>query len=145
MEIFTTGFAKKTAAEFFEPLKNHRIELLVDVRLNNTSQMAGFTKHRDLPYFLQELIGARYEHKPLLAPTGEMLKAYRKKEMTWEEYELEYLDLITTREVENQIPREWFEQRAVLLCSEFTPEECHRRLVVEYLDRTWGEVEAVHL
>lgn len=145
MEIFTTGFAGKTAVEFFETLKDLRVRLLVDVRLNNVSQLAGFTKRVDLEYFLQELVGARYEHETMLAPTAELLKAYRKKEKSWEEYEREFLNLMAERKVEEAILPERFEERTVLLCSENKPDRCHRRLVVEYLDRTWGGVRAVHL
>lgn len=147
MEIFTTGFAGKTAAEFFETLKDLQVRLLVDVRLNNVSQLAGFTKRIDLEYFLQELVGARYEHETMLAPTAELLKAYRKKEKSWEEYEREFLELMAERQVEKAIPPERFKERTVLLCSENKPDQCHRRLVVEYLNREWGDVglQAVHL
>lgn len=147
MEIFTTGFAGKTAAEFFETLKDLRVRLLVDVRLNNVSQLAGFTKRVDLEYFLRKLVGARYEHETLLAPTAGLLKAYRKKEKSWEEYEREFLDLMAERQVEEAIRPERFEERTVLLCSENKPDRCHRRLVVEYLDRTWGDIglRAIHL
>ena len=145
MEIFTTGFAGKTAAEFFENLKELRVRLLVDVRLNNVSQLAGFTKRVDLEYFLQKLVGARYEHETMLAPTAEMLKAYRKKEMSWEDYEREYLELMAERQVEEAILPERFEERTVLLCSENKPDRCHRRLVVEYLDKAWGDVRGIHI
>ena len=139
MEIFTTGFAGKTAAGFFERLKERRVRLLVDVRLNNRSQLAGFTKRDDLEYFLRELVGARYEHEPLLAPTPEMLKAYRNKEMPWEEYEREYRGLMAERRVEEVILPERFAEPTVLLCSENKPDRCHRRLVVEYLDEAWSD------
>ena len=145
MEIYTIGFTKKTAAAFFEPLKQHRIERLVDVRLNNTSQLAGFTKRNDLAYFLRELLAADYVHEPLLAPTKELLKGYRDGDMTWTEYETAFLSLMTERRIEDAIPEDLFTRRVVLLCSEPTPERCHRRLVIEYLDRAWGGVQAVHL
>lgn len=145
MDIFTVGFTKKPAREFFGLLQEHGIVRLVDVRLNNTSQLAGFAKRDDLEYFLQELVGASYEHETLLAPTAELLKAYRKKEKSWEEYEREFLELMAERQVEKAIPPELFKERTVLLCSENKPDQCHRRLVVEYLDRTWGDVRAIHL
>lgn len=145
MDIFTIGFTKKPAREFFGLLQEHGIVRLVDVRLNNTSQLAGFAKRDDLEYFLQELVGASYEHETLLAPTAELLKAYRKKEKSWEEYEREFLGLMAERKVEEVILPERFKKRTVLLCSENKPDQCHRRLVVEYLDRTWGGVRAVHL
>jgi uncharacterized protein (DUF488 family) len=145
MEIYTIGFTRKTAAEFFEPLKQHRIERLVDVRINNTSQLAGFTKRDDLAYFLKELLGADYVHEPMLAPTKELFKVYRDGGMTWAEYESAFLGLMAARQVEGAIPRDLFARRVVLLCSEATPERCHRRLVLEYLDRVWGGVQAIHL
>lgn len=145
MEIYTIGFTKKTAAEFFESLKRHDIERLVDVRVNNTSQLAAFAKRDDLTYFLKELVGADYVHEPLLAPTKELLKGYRDAELDWESYEMAFLDLMADRNIEDVIPRDLFSKRTVLLCSEPTSERCHRRLVIEYLDRTWGDVETVDL
>ena len=145
MKIFTIGFAGKSASGFFEQMREHGIELLVDVRINNKSQLAGFAKQADLEFFLRELAGARYQHEERLAPTREMLKAYRGKDMTWEEYERRFLDLMAERKVEDDIPREWFEEPTVLLCSESAPERCHRRLVVEYLSEAWGDIQAVHL
>ncbi len=145
MKIFTIGFAGKSASGFFEQMREHGIELLVDVRINNKSQLAGFAKQADLEFFLRELAGARYRHEVRLAPTREMLKAYRGKDMTWEEYERRFLDLMAERKVEDDIPLEWFEEPTVLLCSESSPERCHRRLVVEYLSEAWGDIQAVHL
>jgi uncharacterized protein (DUF488 family) len=146
MEIFTIGFTKTTAEEFFGRLKAHNIERLLDVRLNNRSQLAGFAKRDDLAYFLRELAGARYEHAPLLAPTQEILDAYKKKgAMPWQEYEDRFLQLMRDRRIEVELSPADFEQRTVLLCSEATPENCHRRLVVEYLSKHWADIEAVHL
>ena len=145
MEIYTIGFTKKTAAEFFESLKRHEIERLVDVRVNNTSQLAAFAKRDDLIYFLEELVGADYVHEPLLAPTRELLKAYRDGDLDWDSYEAAFMELMAERRIEDVIPTELFEKRTVLLCSEPTPERCHRRLVVEYLDRAWGDVKAIDL
>lgn len=145
MEIYTIGFTKKSAEGFFEALKKSGVERLVDVRVNNTSQLAGFTKKRDLVYLLEQLLGADYLHEPLFAPTKELLKGYRAGDVTWEEYEMVYLALLAEREVEREIPRDLFTRRTVLLCSEPTSDFCHRRLVVEYLNRAWGNVQAVHL
>lgn len=145
MEIYTIGFTKKTAAEFFESLKRHEIERLVDVRVNNTSQLAAFAKRDDLIYFLEELVGADYVHEPLLAPTKELLKAYRDGDLDWGSYEAAFMELMADRRIEDVIPRELFDKRTVLLCSEPTAERCHRRLVVEYLDRAWGGVERIDL
>lgn len=146
MEIFTIGFTRTTAENFFDRLKEHRIERLLDVRLNNRSQLAGFAKRDDLAYFLRELLGAHYEHEPLLAPTPDILDDFKKrKEMPWKEYEERFLALLREREVENVLPPDDFARRTVLLCSESTPEHCHRRLVAEYLKCHWGDVEITHL
>lgn len=146
MEIFTIGFTRTTAEDFFERLKSHRIERLLDVRLHNKSQLAGFAKRDDLAYFLRELLGASYEHEPLLAPTQDILDDFKKrKEMPWEEYEERFLELLGEREIERALSRDDFSRRTVLLCSESTPEHCHRRLVAEYLQRHWGDVEILHL
>lgn len=146
MEIFTIGFTKTTAENFFGRLKSNRIERLLDVRLNNRSQLAGFAKEKDLAYFLRELIGAKYEHAPLLAPTQEILDAYKKKgAMPWVEYEDRFLALMRDRRIEKALDFASFGQRTVLLCSEDTPDQCHRRLVAEYLAERWGEIEIVHL
>jgi uncharacterized protein (DUF488 family) len=146
MEIFTIGFTQTTAEDFFGRLKSHRIERLLDVRLNNRSQLAGFAKRDDLAYFLRELVGAQYEHAPILAPSREILDAYKKtKEMTWRDYEERFLGLMRNRRIEVELSPEQFERRTVLLCSEATPEHCHRRLVVEYLADHWPDLVAVHL
>jgi uncharacterized protein (DUF488 family) len=145
VEIYTIGFTKKSADQFFGLLKSHGIRRLVDVRLNNVSQLAGFSKRDDLAYFLCELVGAEYRHEPLLAPTQEMLDDLKKNRGLWSNYERAFLDLMVERRVETKLDRSLFEEPTVLLCSEPTPECCHRRLVVEYLDSVWGDVRAVHL
>ncbi|HTP27483.1 MAG TPA: DUF488 domain-containing protein [Anaeromyxobacteraceae bacterium] len=118
---------------------------MLDVRLNNQSQLAGFTKREDLAYFLREICRAQYQHERLLAPTQEMLDAYKKARGSWAEYERRFLDLMRERRVEERLPREAVMGRTVLLCSEATAEHCHRRLVVEYLNDTWGDITPVHL
>jgi uncharacterized protein (DUF488 family) len=145
VEIYSIGFTKKSAREFFDALKSAGIERLLDVRLNNTSQLAGFTKQGDLPYFLREICDAEYEHEPLLAPTQEILDAYRKGKEGWDAYTEAYLALIQSRRVESAISRESFRKRTVLLCSEATAEHCHRRLALEYLQRHWEGVTIRHL
>lgn len=146
MEIFTIGFTKTTAENFFGRLKANRIERLLDVRLNNRSQLAGFAKRDDLEYFLRELVDATYEHEPLLAPSQEILDAYKRKgAMSWAEYEDRFLALMRERRIEGQLSKGSFERRTVLLCSEDTPDRCHRRLVAEYLAEHWGRVKIVHL
>lgn len=146
MEIFTIGFTRTTAEDFFRRLKSNEIERLLDVRLNNRSQLSGFAKRDDLAYFLRELVGAQYEHAPLLAPTQEILDAFKKKgAMPWAEYEDRFLALMCERRIEEELRREDFERRTVLLCSEDTPKHCHRRLVVEYLAEYWPGLHIVHL
>jgi uncharacterized protein (DUF488 family) len=146
VEIFTIGFTRTTAEDFFERLRSNRIERLLDVRLNNRSQLAGFAKRDDLAYFLRELVGAEYEHAPQLAPTQDILDDFKKKkEMPWAEYEERFLALMSDREVERQLSPEEFARRTVLLCSEDTADHCHRRLVAEYLRERWKDIEIIHL
>lgn len=115
------------------------------MRLNNSSQLAGFARRDDLPFFLEELCGAEYLHEPMLAPTRDMLDAYRKGRDEWPGYEKRFLELMRERRIEEALDRNLFEAPTVLLCSEAGPERCHRRLVLEYLDRQWGGIQAVHL
>lgn len=145
MEVFTIGFAGRSARRFFGDLRSARVVRLVDVRLNNTSQLAGFTKHADLPFFLKEICGAEYIHEPLLAPTREMLDAYKKDGGAWVEYEKRFLDLMADRQIERQLDRAVFDKPTVLLCSENTAKHCHRRLVLEYLESRWGDLSVKHL
>lgn len=111
---------------------------MVDVRLNNVSQLAGFAKSGDLAYFLREIRGIAYEHDLRLAPNAELLDSYRKKEITWDEYEPAFLELMEERNVPAAIDRGTFETKTVLLCSEATAERCHRRLVSELMAQAWG-------
>jgi uncharacterized protein YeaO (DUF488 family) len=107
--------------------------------------LAGFTKREDLLFFLREICGAEYHHEPLLAPTQDILDAYRKKKSSWKEYEQKFLALMASRKIEERIDYSLFAVPAVLLCSEPTPEHCHRRLVVEYLQTKWGDLQVKHL
>jgi uncharacterized protein (DUF488 family) len=145
VRLATIGFAGWSARLFFTRLAEEGIRQLGDVRLRTSSQLSGFAKRDDLAWFLDELVGASYLHLPELAPTAELLDAYRRRELTWESYERRYLALLADRAVEDRIDRRLFEVPTVLLCSEHEPERCHRRLAVEYLDERWGGVEAVHL
>jgi uncharacterized protein (DUF488 family) len=145
MEIYSIGFTQKTAEQFFTRIKSASIRLLLDVRLNNVSQLAGFAKRGDLAYFLREICGADYLHEPMLAPTQEMLDDYRGKAASWEEYERRFLALMAERQIERNLDRAIFERPAVLLCSEATADRCHRRLVLEYLREKWGDVAITHL
>jgi uncharacterized protein (DUF488 family) len=145
MEIYSIGFTQKSAREFFGALKTHGIERLLDVRLNNTSQLAAFAKQADLAYFVEEICGAVYEHEPLLAPTQEILDSFKKQKGSWETYNKAYLDLIRSRKVESALSKESFKKKTVLLCSEPTAENCHRRLALEYLQQHWNGVTIRHL
>lgn len=115
------------------------------MRLNNASQLSGFARSADLPFFLKQLCGAEYLHELRLAPTPEMLDAYRKGNMAWPEYERKFTGLMRERRIEETLDRDIFDVPTVVLCSEATPEHCHRRLVLEYLDRAWSGIQAVHL
>jgi uncharacterized protein (DUF488 family) len=145
MHVFTIGFTKKNAEQFFGILRQNGIKRLVDVRLNNVSQLAGFTKRDDLQFFLREVCGAEYVHEPLLAPTQAMLDMYKKGAGKWQDYEKEFLALMADRQIEAKIDKALFARPTVLLCSEPTAENCHRRLVVEYLRSKWGDVTCTHL
>ncbi len=145
MKIYSIGFTQRTAEQFFGALSHAGVRRLLDVRLNNTSQLAAFAKRDDLQFFLRELCGAAYEHEPLLAPTQPMLDAYKKRKGAWTEYEREFLALMRERRIEHRIARASFNTPTALLCSEFTAENCHRRLVMEYLAEAWGDVEMMHL
>lgn len=144
MKLFTLGFTKKSAEEFFGRLKRSGASRLVDIRLNNVSQLAGFTKKDDLRFFTQAICGIPYVHHPILAPTQATLDGYKKGKGGWEAYERQFLALMAERQVERKLSRNELEG-ACLLCSEDRPDHCHRRLVAEYLKRLWGEVEIVHL
>ena len=143
-KIYTIGFTKKSASEFFGMLKESGAKRLVDVRLNNVSQLAGFAKRDDLEYFLRQICRMDYVHMPNLAPTKEMLDAYRKEHRDWQTYEREFLALMDARRVA-KLGIKRIMSNACLLCSEDTPDHCHRRLVAEYLRRHWGDVEITHL
>lgn len=148
MEVYTIGFTKKTAAEFFGILRHAGIRRLLDVRLHNSSQLAGFTKQSDLPFFLHELCQAEYDYEQLLAPTSPILATYRKARSAsdaWEGYEGQFLSLMAERRVEDVLDRSTFAVPTALLCSEPTAERCHRRLVLEYLAAKWGGLTIQHL
>lgn len=145
MEIYTVGFTKRSAADFFGTLRAAGIKRLMDVRLRNASQLAGFAKKEDLEFFLKEMVRAEYVHEPFLAPTDELLDGYRKKKIKWDEYERRFLELIENRKIEQRLDRASFEVPTVLLCSELKADRCHRRLVAEYLKEKWGDLEIVHL
>ena len=144
MRLYTIGFTKKSAATFFGLLRDSGARALLDVRLNNVSQLAGFAKRDDLEYFLQELCTMRYSHRSELAPTQGILDDYKKQGGAWEEYERRFIDLLRTRRIEATLSPQTLDN-SVLLCSEDLPDRCHRRLVAEYLRDAWGDVDIHHL
>ncbi len=144
IRLFTIGFTKKNAAKFFGLLRDAGVRRVIDIRLNRTSQLAGFAKEQDLPFLLSEICHANYEAQPLLVPTEEILSAYRKKLIDWKTYEKRFNALIRDRRIESKLEAKQFDH-ACLLCSEDKPHQCHRRLVAEYLGTKWRDVEVTHL
>lgn len=145
MTIYTIGFTKKSAKEFFESLRRTGARHLFDVRLHNKSQLAGFTKRDDLRYFLEQILNMEYHEVPILAPEDSLIAEYRKTG-DWAKYEQSYLELIRQRRVEHHINPALFEDGVVLLCSEPEPDHCHRRLAAEYLAHSLlGSANIKHL
>ena len=144
IHTYTIGFTKKTAKSFFTKLREAGVQRVVDVRLNNSSQLAGFAKREDLEFFLKGLYGIDYVHLPELAPTKDILDEYKKNNGEWSVYEREFLELMDKRRIYESIPRDLI-AGGCLLCSEHLPKHCHRRLVVEFLSQHWGEIETTHL
>lgn len=146
MIIFTIGFAQKSAEKFFQILKENNVECLIDVRLNNVSQLAGFTKSKDLQYFLKTIVDADYIHNIKYAPTKDILDDYKKNKISWIEYEIKYRKLIESRKIEQIFKNDIKNYNNVcLLCSEPLPQNCHRRLLAEYLKKQFNKVEVKHL
>ncbi|WP_223192151.1 DUF488 family protein [Pseudoalteromonas piscicida] len=133
IDIYTIGFTKKNAETFFNFLRGENVKTLIDVRLNNVSQLAGFAKRDDLKFFLKELCSTDYVHLPEMAPTKDILNAYKKGDMTWEIYEDKFINLMSQRNIEKSVKPALLDH-GCLLCSEHEPHLCHRRLVVEYLN-----------
>ena len=144
IELFTIGFTQTTARDFFTKLKDARVKRVVDVRLNNNSQLAGFSKKDDLAYFLKEIGGIEYVHLPELAPTQDILDAYKKQKGDWGIYEKQFQDLMAHRQIEKLVRPDMLDL-GCLLCSEHMPHHCHRRLVAEYLSAKWGGIKTNHL
>jgi uncharacterized protein (DUF488 family) len=144
-DVTTIGFTKTDAKGFFDRLSSSGVKILYDVRLHNTSQLAGFAKAEDLAYFLEKIGGIKYQHLPLLAPTDAILKAFKRDKGDWKEYEHNFLALMAERKIEERFKPSLFDG-ACLLCSEATPHYCHRRLVCEYLNLKWdGALRVKHL
>lgn len=143
IEVSTIGFTKSNAERFFERLLKAGVRKVIDVRLHNTSQLAGFAKSDDLKYLLGKIGNIQYVHQPLLAPTDDLLKSYKKEKGAWSDYETSFLRLMEKREIERRLTPESF-QGACLLCSEDKPHHCHRRLVCEYLNDKWHGALSIH-
>lgn len=141
--VSTIGFTKTTARDFFERLRAQGVKKIIDVRLNNVSQLSGFAKRDDLKFFAKELCGIEYVHMPAMAPTKDLLSSYRKKQISWSEYEVAYNNLISQRAIETKSPS--FFDESCLLCSEDKPHFCHRRLATEYLSQHWSGLQVTHL
>ncbi|MBN1662331.1 MAG: DUF488 domain-containing protein [Deltaproteobacteria bacterium] len=144
INIFTIGFTKKTAEDFFTRLIRAGVKRVIDIRLNNVSQLAGFAKRDDLRYFLRTIGGMDYTHCLDLAPTQQILDDFKKNKGSWPVYERDFLALLSARGVESSISRKLLHE-ACLLCSEEKPDRCHRRLVAEYFHAQWPGVRIIHL
>jgi uncharacterized protein (DUF488 family) len=144
MRICTIGFTHKNAEEFFRRLMNSGVKRVVDVRLNNVSQLAGYSKKDDLKFFLKSILGIEYVHLPILAPTQDILDDYKKNKGDWGVYEQKFNNLIQNRHIEEQLSKDVIDE-GCLLCSEDKPHHCHRRLVAEYLNSKWGGIRIEHL
>jgi len=145
MKLYTIGFTQKTAEEFFDLLKKNGVQRVIDIRLYPGGQLAGFTKQADLRYFLRELIGCDYRHLSELTPTDELLKGFR-SDKNWQKYDPAFFRLMQQRGIPQKLERSLFEEQpCCLLCSEATPEHCHRRLVADLLASKWGGVTIIHL
>ncbi|GHV83892.1 hypothetical protein AGMMS50212_12320 [Spirochaetia bacterium] len=142
--IYTIGYTHKTAKYFFEKLLENKINTVIDIRLNNQSQLTGFTKKQDLEYFLKKICGIAYLYMPQFAPTKEILDAYKKKRINWSDYERYFNALIYERKIEKEIDSKILND-ACLLCSEDTPDKCHRRLVAEYFSNRFENIKIIHL
>ena len=144
MKLFTIGFTKKSAENFFTKLCDAGVKRVIDIRLNNISQLAGFAKKDDLSYFLKTICAIEYVHMPELAPAKDILDAYRKNKNDWAIFEKKFMDLMIKRKIENRLSRDLF-NNACLLCGEDKPDHCHRRIVAEYLKSKWGDIEIKHI
>jgi uncharacterized protein (DUF488 family) len=145
VQLYTIGFTKKGAKRFFGLLEDADIQRLIDTRLSNRSQLSGFAKRDDLKYFLGRILDAEYEHRTDLAPTEQLLDQWRDNEIDWSTYEDRFFELIAERKIDESLTPDKFKTPTVLLCSEHSADRCHRRLIGEYLDNKWGNVEMTHL
>jgi len=142
MVVCTIGFAKKNLKEFIARLKSAGVKKIIDVRLNNTSQLAGYAKKEDLEYILS-LVGIEYEHRLEFAPTEELLKNFKNKKISWTEYEQEFSKILFKRDPSRN--KNIHKGAVCLLCSEDNANECHRRLIAEYYFMDKPKVKIIHL
>lgn len=146
MNLYTIGFTQKSAKEFFDLIKSHNIDLLIDIRLNNVSQLAGFAKGKDLEFFLKEICNCKYAHDDVFSPTKELLDNYRAKKVSWYEYEEVFAKIMVDRQIENRFKNLYNGcENVCLLCTEPNAEKCHRRLVAEYLQEHLNNIEVSHI
>ena len=145
-KVCTIGFTKKTAKQFFSILTKNNIDAVVDIRLNNSSQLAGFSKYPDIEFFLEKICNTGYKHDLHFAPKDSTLTRYKKKQISWDEYEKEFAQTMMERKITEYIKANYSSEGSIcLLCSEPTPENCHRRLVANYFKEIFHEVQILHL
>jgi len=145
-KLYTIGFTKKNAKQFFSALNENKINLVVDVRLNNTSQLAGFSKYPDIEFFLDKICNIKYKHDLHFAPNESTLSRFKKKQINWETYEIEFAETMQNRRITEYIKKNYSTDISIcLLCSEPTPENCHRRLVADYFKMVFDEIQIIHL
>lgn len=144
IKLYTIGFTEKSAQEFFELLERNQVRKIIDTRISNNSQLSGFAKGKDLEFFARRLSNIDYEHELNFAPTKELLERYRNKKISWDEYTKEYLHLLDERNIKETVNLEALHE-CCLLCSEHSPQKCHRRLLAEYLQKVNQNIEIIHL
>ena len=143
-ELFTIGYTKKSAEKFFGIITDKKVEIMADVRLYNSTQLAGFSKSSDLKYFLEKICGCDYIALKQLAPNPSLFENYKNGKTTWNEYEKIYNKFLDT-----QANLDFFyafkNKRICILCAESTPEHCHRRLIAQKISKTYDNVKITHL
>jgi len=144
MEVYTAGFTKWLAKDFFNLLENLKINKLIDIRLRPNSQLSGFTRGVNFSYFLENLSNVKYEHQIKLAPTKELLNKRRNEGLNWQDFESEYVKLLD-KDILNYCLNEISNQNILFLCSETEPQFCHRRILTDKLCSFNPNLEIVHL
>jgi uncharacterized protein (DUF488 family) len=145
--LYTIGFTKKSAEEFFTLLRENDVRMLLDIRLNNTNQLAGFTKQQDLAYFTRELLGIPYVHDPRFAPQAETISTYRKGKGAFGPFREEFMKTMEERRIREVIRADYSDRldRCCLLCSEKDADSCHRKIVAELMQEVYPDLEVIHL